>query len=348
MTAVLQEHLSSYLAKQRWFGGKGRDFSVVHVHSLPWLPSEDVRARIEIATVAYDDGDQDSYQVPLAYLDEPDPALAHAFVGEISHAELGDVVAYDAVHLKSVTAALLAGFRQAEQKTQRQAEEKTQRQADQLTQPTFAVVEGAELPDLSEAGMVSSAEQSNTSVIYGDSAILKLFRRISAGGNPDIEIHDALTRHRSDHVAALLGWIEARWMDVAGEAQAGQLAMLQTFLRTATDGWVLALTSMRDLLIEADLHPDEVGGDFASEAERLGAATADVHLDLAAVFDTATLTADDQRDLASAMVRRLDAAVVAIPQLAEYAEALQTSFDAFATLDQSLRVQRIHGDLHLG
>ncbi|MEJ7744891.1 MAG: hypothetical protein WKF73_21560 [Nocardioidaceae bacterium] len=146
----------------------------------------------------------------------------------------------------------------------------------------------------------------------------------------------------------LLGWVEAEWLDAAGDVQSGQLAMLQTLLRTATDGWHLALTSMRDLLIEADLHPDEVGGDFAAEAERLGAATADVHLDLAAVFDTATLTADEQRSLSRAMVRRLEAAGEAVPEISEYVDPLRSHFDAFAELDQPLRVQRIHGDLHLG
>ncbi|MBA2445836.1 MAG: aminoglycoside phosphotransferase [Nocardioidaceae bacterium] len=355
MTADLHEHLATYLVNQRWFGGKGRTFTVVHVHALPWLTSDDARARFEIVTVAYDDGDQDAYQVPLVYLAEPDPALAHALLGDLKHPELGDVVAYDAVHVKSVTAAMLGCFRQAEEGVRRRAEEAVrrppedvQRPADQEAQATFVVVEGAELPDDAEQGIVSSADQSNTSVIYGESAILKFFRRISAGGNPDIEIHAALTHHKSDHVAALLGWIEATWVDGEGLHHTGQLAMLQTLLRTATDGWQLALASMRDLLIEEDLHPDEVGGDFAAEAERLGAATADVHLDLAAVFEVGTLTAEDQRRRGGAMVERLDAAVAAVPQLAQYADALRDHFDAFAALSEPLRVQRIHGDLHLG
>ena len=53
--------------------------------------------------------------------------------------------------------------------------------------------------------------------------------------------------------------------------------MLQQFLRTASDGWDLALASARNLFAEADLHADEVGGDFAGEAHRLGVAVSEVH-----------------------------------------------------------------------
>lgn len=340
MTAEQHQHLTAYLANQRWFGGKGREFSVVHVHALPWVLRGKVHARVEFVTVAYDNGDTDTYQVPLAYCSEPVPSLVHALVGEVADPELGNVVVYDAAHLKSFTAAMLNRFRRAGDLAQRKGEEQTSL--------TFVVVEGAVLPEESDSGAVSVGEQSNTSVVYGQTAILKLFRRINAGRNPDIEIHQALTEHGSDHVAALLGWVEAEWLDAADDVQCGQLAMLQTLLRTATDGWHLALTSMRDLLIEADLHPDEVGGDFAAEAERLGAATADIHLDLAAVFDTATLTVDGQRNLARAMAQRLEAAGEAVPEIAAYVDSLRSRFDALAELDQPLRVQRIHGDLHLG
>src|SRR5699024_8735909 len=115
-----------------------------------------------------------------------------------------------------------------------------------------------------------------------------------------------LTEAGSDHVAALYGWLDLV-DDEAGTTI--QLAMLQQFLRTASDGWELALTSVRNLFAEADLHADEVGGDFAAEAARLGHALAEVHLTLAAHFPTEVRDSRALADLADGMQARLDEAL---------------------------------------
>jgi maltokinase len=324
--------LSTYLASRRWFAGKGREFEIRHIHALPWLPDAQPRARVEIVTVQFDDGKQDSYQFPTAYLDQVDPDMSHALVGAFTSPDLGDVVAYDAVYFKSITSAVLAGFSR-------------RLDADAMR---FRTVDGAEVPEPTLTGTVMTAEQSNTSIAYGEEAILKLYRRLSPGTNPDIEVHHALTRHGSEHVAALIGWIEADWLDSDDRPQTGDLAMMQSFLRTGTDGWDIALSSVRDLLVEEDLYPDEVGGDFAGEASRLGEATADVHSDLAVLFDTATLTRQEQRGLAEAMSLRLEAAVNVVPEIEEFAPALRARYAAVLELDRPVAVQRIHGDLHLG
>ena len=98
---------------------------------------------------------------------------------------------------------------------------------------------------------------------------MKVFRKVDPGRNPDIEIHEALTERRQRPRRRALRLARASPTDGADEPL--QLAMLQQFLRTASDGWDLALASVRDLFAEADLHADEVGGDFAGEADRLGA-----------------------------------------------------------------------------
>jgi maltokinase len=123
--------------------------------------------------------------------------------------------------------------------------------------------------------------------------------------------------------------------------------MLQQFLRTASDGWELALTSVRNLFAEADLYADEVGGDFAAEAQRLGEAVAATHALLAEHFPTRERTASDHASLAAAMAGRLDDAVEAVPELGEHAGALRELFAAVASIEHGA-VQRVHGDLHLG
>ena len=99
--------------------------------------------------------------------------------------------------------------------------------------------------------------------------------------------------------------------------------MLQQFLRTASDGWELALTSVRNLFAEADLYADEVGGDFAGEAQRLGEAVARIHTLLAEHFPTVTRTGEQHRALAAAMTDRLEAALVVVPELAAHADHLR-------------------------
>jgi maltokinase len=105
---------------------------------------------------------------------------------------------------------------------------------------------------------------------------------------------------------------------------------------------------VRDLFAEADLHADEVGGDFASESHRLGVATAEVHDSLAHEFPTETWGPGQLVELAAAMRRRLDAAVGVVADLAPHREALDAVFAAVAEVDEPVRVQRIHADYHLG
>jgi maltokinase len=120
------------------------------------------------------------------------------------------------------------------------------------------------------------------------------------------------------------------------------------FLTTATDGWALATASVRDLFAEGDLHADEVGGDFAGEAHRLGATTARIHETLADVLPTSHLDTEDLERLSALMLRRLDEAVTVVPELRQYGDALREHLGALRTVDAPVPIQRIHGDFHLG
>jgi maltokinase len=324
--------LRHFIESARWFGGKGRDWELTAVRRVGTLPNapDGLTVVIELAEVSYADGDLELYQVPLALYADPQDRLAHAHVGEW-HDEPGHVHAYDAVHDRDAMALWLNAFADPDTAVA------------QSGQLAFHRLPGHDL-DLEAHSTLFSGEQSNSSVAFGEDSLMKVFRKVTPGLNADISVHQVLTEAGSDHVAALYGWLDL----VDEETQSTiQLAMLQQFLRTASDGWELALASVRNLFAEADLHADEVGGDFAGEAARLGQALAEVHVDLAAHFPTEELDAAAVGRLADAMHARLDAALEVADGLHIHEAALRRAFDGLRALG-SLPVQQIHGDLHLG
>ena len=318
--------VTAWAPKQRWFGGKGREASM-SVDLLATLP-DDSPVEIWTLTADYGDGTEpEIYQVPLVAHPEPVDSLDHVLLGTVD-SDGGTRWVYDALHDKEVTPAWIVGMR------------------DNTDTGTLRFERYADSPEnipVGESSLVLTGEQSNTSMVFADIAILKVFRRLHPGINPDIEIQGELTKLGAKHVPALLGSVEA-----VIDGEPWSLAFLQEFLTTASDGWELAKISVRDLMAEADLHASEAGGDFASEAERLGEAVAAVHADLASAFGTQQASADELRARSAAMTDRLRRAVEIVPELGDVAEPLNDVFRAVADLSESVTLQRIHGDLHLG
>jgi maltokinase len=327
--------IAAYVEQARWFGGKGRPFRISGGRRLGVVPgcvADGPRVTLDLVTVSYDDGGPDEYyQLPLAFYADPQERLDHALVGVWADEDLGTCYVYDAVHDREAMACWLRSFAEPPEGSL-----------------SFHRLPGHDL-DLDTHSTLFSGEQSNSSVAFGEDSLLKVFRRITPGVNPDIAIHDVLTRAGSDHVAALYGWLECPALRREGDTTDAvlHLAMLQQFLRTATDGWELALASVRNLFAEGDLRADEVGGDFAGESARLGEALAEVHRSLAEHFGTEQRPQADVDALADAMHRRLEQALPVVPDLEAYAEDLRRAFDALRGTGGVL-VQRVHGDLHLG
>ncbi|MCW2757594.1 MAG: hypothetical protein JWO46_1340 [Nocardioidaceae bacterium] len=327
--------MTAYLGGARWFAGKGREYDVVDARRVAILPGNvpgTPAVTIDLLTVAYPaSGDvpaeTEIYQVPLAHYDEPRERMAHAYLGEHDDPDFGHVHSYDAVHDRDAMAVYLRAFASASPGA-----------ATDIGGLTFHRLAGHDL-DTESHSTLFSGEQSNSSVAFGDDSLLKVFRKVTPGRNPDVEIHRVLTEADNPHVAALYGWVQSGPDDAPLE-----LAMLQQFLRTASDGWDLALSSVRNLLAQPDLPADEAGGDFTGEAERLGAAVAEVHGVLAQTFGESTV---DTSDVASVMRARFTAQCASVPDLAAYDAAVGAAFDALDGLG-TLSVQRVHGDLHLG
>ena len=316
MNSLLQD----WMPKQRWFGGKGRTLTDVTETSSALLLDADPQVRLVIARVGYDDGSAEHYQLLLGLTkDSVEQRLEHAVLGDSE-----GMLVYDAVHDPVATSTLLEHLARG-------------RAVDGLVFTSDADLD-ADLP-----GRVLGAEQSNTSIVYGDALILKVFRRLQPGANPDIEVTKALADAGSTHVAAPLAWY-----DGTVEGETTSLGLLQPFLRGSSEGWAMATASVRDLFAEADLHADEVGGDFAGESERLGVATGEVHALMRSVLPSATAGPEESQATARQLHERLEAALLVVPELAEHTDAMRAAYDEIADRTAPVVVQRVHGDYHLG
>jgi maltokinase len=324
---VAGDLLREWMPHQRWFGGKGREWADV-AESGFFLERENPVLSVHRVHVTYADGGRETYLIPVSWRDHPTEELSHAFIGAVTF-EGRELYGYDAMRDRDATVPWL----------------KHLVDASTVGPLRFSPAGVADIPE-GLPGDIVSGEQSNTSLIYGDQAIFKLFRRLEPGLNPDVEVHAALRQTDNEHIAPLLGYVEID--DADPQVPAATAAMLQTFVPNASDGWRLATASVRDLYAEGDLHADEVGGDFAADSERLGAATASVHADLAKVLPTEPADPRWFAGLAEGMNQRLDAALEVVPQIGEHVEGLRALYSAVADSSEPVVRQRVHGDLHLG
>ena len=290
---------TEWLPTQRWYAGRSRTLSSADtVEVVPLRPGLDLM----LVDVAYTNGTAERYQVVVQW-DSTAPT---------SNARIDDR-AFDALHDPTSAQFLLSLIDSGAT----------------IGNVTFTKEPDVTLP-LEVVPRVSKAEQSNTSVVFADQAIFKLFRRVAAGINPDIELNRVLGRAKNRHVARLLGSFETTM-----DGQPCPLGMVTAFAANSSEGWDMATASTRRLAA------DDAGDDFAGEAYRLGEAVASVHATLAQELGTSTdmLPVDVMRE-------RLAAAASAVPELGEYRAAIEERYAKLA--EEPVTVQRIHGDLHLG
>lgn len=217
-----------------------------------------------------------------------------------------------------------------------------------LALPLLGVISGGE--QHAKRVRPITAEQSNTSLVYDDRLIVKIFRRVRPGQNREVEITTALRDYGFDHVPEpVFTWRSGDF----------DLALGQEFLAGGTEGWSLALTSLRDFYASTASDPAESGGDFAAEAGRLGEVTARLHLALAEAYPRGEHLSEQ------AWLALVDDLAVRLATLSDEAAgfpdedltgqlraelALATS-EVLATLrepgDRGLAIV-VHGDYHLG
>lgn len=301
------------MSSARWFAGKGRDGRLTAVIPLAWYtPVGELPAiRPEIAEVTYPDGSIELYQLLAGYQRPGDGSASE--LGLVEVAGLGEVALHDAARDPDLLGHLLGAW---------------------LAASTSG--NGLDVVWVDTAGLsprlparVFSGEQSNTSIMFGDVAMAKLFRRLEPGRSLDVEVHAALAQAGSRAAAHLFGWQSGSWTTSTKTPWEADLGMVVAKLPEARDGWELALAACA------------AERSFAAEARALGAALAQVHEQLADAFGTQTLLGDT---VADTMTRRFEAA----REQASVLDGVDVE-GAFAPVrGRELRGQRVHGDFHLG
>ena len=309
LPALLVEHLPAHLARQRWSGAHGREVVSVEVVWLDLVRSEEPVLIWSLVEATFADGGSHRYQVfiggratkpPLDFLEGKDRELLAVVPGDT-----GDVVLYDALVDPDLAIAIL-----------------------HLTSPDTEVVVRRPIV----------LEHSNSSVVFDEATILKIFRKVEPGPNPDVEITRVLAERGYEHVLPPLAELRRDGTD---------LGVLREFIVGATEGWQLARTSVRDVLASR-LPPEESGGDLAPESARLGATIAGLHVAMAEAWGT---TPGDANAWVDQMDAHLDALVqggaAGVDRAAFDPAAVRARLAAARALGDGGREIRIHGDLHL-
>ncbi len=342
---TLETALVSWLPRQRWYGG-GLGISYVRCEELTSIAEVEAVVAACIVAVGFDDASEVRYNVPIA-VGSP-TGLRPSDPGAIVHDDDG-VLVFDAL-TDSRTAA-----------------------------PLWRIVAAGGTVPLGRGRLVAGGggldpsatdisplvrEQSNTSLVVEGEHLLKVMRRVVFAPSVELEMTQALADAGFVHVAPAQAWLDYERTD---ETHPALLALAQPYLHNGTEGWTLALTSLRDLYADAEdshsggatervLAVEEAGGSFTSEAARLGDITAQMHLALAeakgADLAPELITRGLLNQWADEMVGDLDALIATgvepIEELETHHDALRQRIDAIRSLAKPGLAIRIHGDLHLG
>jgi maltokinase len=336
MSAV-PEFLADWIATQRWYGGKGRVPQLERRGHWSFR-DEGWFARIETHLLLDSSGDEPAlYQVPLTFRDAPLEGHEADLIGTVTEDDGTQLYVYDGPKDPAYAWALLRLI--LDESEAQLSEESEGSSARGHRQPGVDI-------DVVVGSRVLSGEQSNTSIIYDmvdpdgnavNPMICKVFRAIHHGENPDVVLQTVLAGAGSPNVPLSVGYVEGSWADPGrpdGMAT-GHLAFAQEFLPGVKDAWRVALQAA------------EGGEDFSEPARTLGAATASVHATLASALPTVEATPDVVSEIMASLRSRLDTALREVPQLKEHRSAIERVYAAAEAVEWP-RLQRIHGDYHLG
>ncbi len=309
-----EQALIEYVTRQRWYGAKSRTVSHSEVLDTVTIRHAEPQLSLALVEMRFDTGVHDIYQ--LLVTDEGDGVPF-------------DGLAADAGMAREIVSAMRSGL----------TLQGAQGVAEFSPAEDFSPLER----ELGTARLVSS-EQSNSSVVFDDALILKIFRRLEPGINPELEMLRFLTEHGFRNIPALAGWY-----GYSGGPLTATLGLLQEYVAGAMGGWELALgeiASAPERLLDrlgrlgevtAHMHTalgsDQNDHAFAPEepsVESLALLTATVDEEIARVF--LSLPSDDER----------------LAPLLGRGEEVREQLRLLTHAGSSGRVIRTHGDYHLG
>jgi 1,4-alpha-glucan branching enzyme len=327
LPAHLAALLEAWLPQQRWYPSKGSSVTLGRAGGLQ-LQDPSGTADLEVHFVSLESGDRlEILQVPLSLRREPDPAAERTLIGQATLPDGGERWVYDGTHDPVFIAAWLDFL---------QGGSTAGPESSAASSPAFRA---SRTPGTVPASKVLSGEQSNSSVIVQNGelpVIIKFFRVLGAGKNPDIEVGAALSDAGCKDVPAIHGWATGRWIR-HGQQVEGNLCVMHEFIAGGEDVWSLATAAAA------------AGSDFTAQARALGAATANVHASLLSSMGGHQPTAEEREGFIEAIVGRIEWAWTAAGEtVGPYRDQLGAVIHELRQVRELPPLQRIHGDLHLG
>ncbi|HYP13677.1 MAG TPA: maltose alpha-D-glucosyltransferase, partial [Bryobacteraceae bacterium] len=232
---ALSRLLPSFLQTRRWYRGKARPLRRVHIRDI--IPVTGTESYVAVAQVEYGDGEPDIYLMPVAVARDQQAAeieekFSDTLVARLRAADGSEGVLFGGLWDRGFRDALLGAI------ARRRRFRGSAGELIGAHTKAFRQTWGASHPNL-ESSLIK-AEQSNSSIVYGDRFILKLFRKIEPGINPDIEISTFLTERGFQNTPATTGSLEYRPDD--GEPM--HAGILQAYVPNQGDAWSYTLDAL--------------------------------------------------------------------------------------------------------
>jgi maltokinase len=350
-----QAELLAFLRRQRWFSGRERELEAIEIVDAG-SDGEDPLLVPLLVDAVYAGGSRERYSIPLSVRSADRAIETDAGLVAIGAREGAPVQVVDA--LVDPEAAVRFWDLMA-------SNGEIATTAGRLLGRAEPGVAAAPPEPLAEgvAGIHPlGRDQSNSSLVRDERELLKFFRKIEQTSSPELEMLQALDHAGFTGIAAPLGRVDYR----RGEGEEALLAILQPYLHNATDGFQMALTSLRDLYSVAEGATsadalairgaiDDQGSDFTPEANRLGAIVGEMHLTLASdrmpeEMRPAPATSAMMQAWAEEMEADLERLFAEHPDLTKELDRdqLAAPLKALRQVEAGGLAVRYHGDLHLG